>query len=709
MNITIHQTLHGYQNGHQLLASSIPLDSELSKVLLFQSDLSGSLSNTNFETYLTGYPIAKAGVYAIARTWYAKEMKRPGCVWTHTLLIKFPDLGKIPELVSLIELFKRPSSGFFSDYQVPLEVDFNQLVSISESISNANISDALYANTYQNGNRALIIPSVTPDLFENQIVNLWSNQWPRLRRNFYFCTGALSLKSLGERLFDVQVVPLEIVKSVMRTHPDMQQYNSAQTPENWFTIYKSAPKNTIRRFLWNYGSDIDGRRTNFVPLVRLYHLIYIDKDVSAIESVLRQYFPSSKQAKNLKSKIFSDDSILLYPGSERDIVLFLLNLTEIEYLELVELNIERRLINLVQNGKISISELLNIVANSPAQRLSDNIWNDLEVDEQHILELLETNYEMALPFVLRSDSLIYSISTWQLTFQVQRTIFSELYNNRLINDWNRLTRAALEVKSDIVFEFFWKHGDAIIYYALDWFNEGKPDQQFSTALSNFITKEKDYAFIKWLRKNERKIHSKVFALIFNNLSSKKVVNLSFNHNTWLSAYRKLKLTEYQGNIPYIASLLLTIGFNNEKSGADWLVSVTFQDVYDFAGNMRINDQVWNMIPKEYDDDPEADEMGFIESILSALRVKPKKNFQVESWDYQENLIRTLCNKTVKFNWNPGAFLNTLKDQQTFYRAVNYCVSMKKGHSFIIKILKHIDNKQIKFEPFQYQYLRKIKK
>lgn len=185
--------------------------------------------------------------------------------------------------------------------------------------------------------------------------------------------------------------------------------------------------------------------------------------------------------------------------------------------------------------------------------------------------------------------------------------------------------------------------------------------------------------------------------------------MNFNHNTWLTAYKKLKLTEYKGNVPYVASLLLTIGFNNDIANSEWLVSVTFQDVYDFAGNLKIDNQLWSMIPKDFDDDPDEEDAGLFDAIFSILRARPKRKSQVDWWDYCENLTRTLCHKTIKNNWNPGAFLSALKNQEVFYRAINYCATFKKGRNFIQKVIRHIENKQVQFEPFQYQYLKKSAK
>src|SRR5882672_629479 len=86
-SIAIQQTLHGYSEGHRLLDGSIKFTDELARIVLRMSDLSGSNVVNGFEEYVTGYPLAALGFYALAKTWYAAEMPRPGCVWTHTLFI----------------------------------------------------------------------------------------------------------------------------------------------------------------------------------------------------------------------------------------------------------------------------------------------------------------------------------------------------------------------------------------------------------------------------------------------------------------------------------------------------------------------------------------------------------------------------------------------------------------------------------------------
>lgn len=116
-NIRVHQTLHGYADGHRLLVASTTIKPRDQKTMLIMSDVSGAGATIDGRGYLTGYPLADSGMYALGRTWAATEMARPGCVWTHTLLVDFADLATLPTMSFLESLFLRPSSNFnIEDY-----------------------------------------------------------------------------------------------------------------------------------------------------------------------------------------------------------------------------------------------------------------------------------------------------------------------------------------------------------------------------------------------------------------------------------------------------------------------------------------------------------------------------------------------------------------------------------------------------------------
>ncbi len=72
------------------------------------SDASGPTATIGLNGYLTGYPLSESGHYALARTWPAPELPRPGCVWTHTILIDFSDIPSLVRVDGLLKLFRRP-------------------------------------------------------------------------------------------------------------------------------------------------------------------------------------------------------------------------------------------------------------------------------------------------------------------------------------------------------------------------------------------------------------------------------------------------------------------------------------------------------------------------------------------------------------------------------------------------------------------------
>ena len=76
--------------------------------MLARSDLSGPLSDDPLEPYICGYALPQDPYYVISRTWLAPEMPRPGCVWTHSILLPVADLGAIAQVDPVLNQLRRP-------------------------------------------------------------------------------------------------------------------------------------------------------------------------------------------------------------------------------------------------------------------------------------------------------------------------------------------------------------------------------------------------------------------------------------------------------------------------------------------------------------------------------------------------------------------------------------------------------------------------
>jgi len=266
--VTVHQCLFGYEGGHRLLATSLPLPPPAASLLLMLSDLAPGLTSGDVDNYWTGVPIASMKYYALLRTWRAPEISRPGCVWTHALLVGFADIARFVDLAVLAGSVARPSgAAAFDRYAAPLSFGEYSLRGV-ESAATRGIAprDALRVLRAIYGPRATGALSAAPTALDGAIFAAWTQQWPRLRRAFSFRTATSGPSGTipGVR-FDLRVSPGQERKSARpdETPPDGGEAIAIDD-------LLSAQPTEFRRFLWRYGSDIRQGREHFRFLADVY-------------------------------------------------------------------------------------------------------------------------------------------------------------------------------------------------------------------------------------------------------------------------------------------------------------------------------------------------------------------------------------------------------------------------------------------------------
>ena len=199
---TVHQQIHGYRKGHQLLSASLVLDPRDQDAVGSLSDLTGGLRpGQMFDPYLTAYPLPSRTYYVVARTFQDREAPRSGCVRTRSLFVPMDTwvkLNNVEWLLAMLEPIQegeeaRPSCKPNHDQKRP-----------------AQVSDARVVELVQ----ALFLEAVRPIVVFNApeadriATRLLVALWPGLRRNFSICTLALGPRHLGERGFDLVFAPI---------------------------------------------------------------------------------------------------------------------------------------------------------------------------------------------------------------------------------------------------------------------------------------------------------------------------------------------------------------------------------------------------------------------------------------------------------------------------------------------------------------------
>lgn len=242
--------------------------------MVVMSDLSGPGVKPEESGYLTGYPLEGLGKYVLARTWAAPEMPRPGCVWTHSLIIDNADLATLISADGLQLAFRRPSdTSAKSEYAEPASfVDMPRSPTVVPRGRMRSILAALYGAPAQ-----AVVAEIEQAKEDEQLVTaIWMQQWPRLRRAFGFCTLAGMDRSGKGVLLDLQ-----FVRSVDRQI--LAKFPNAVTPttmleqpalEPLVTDLEGERGTQIREFLRRTGGDVDGGRRAMLPLCRLYSSLF---------------------------------------------------------------------------------------------------------------------------------------------------------------------------------------------------------------------------------------------------------------------------------------------------------------------------------------------------------------------------------------------------------------------------------------------------
>lgn len=285
-SILLHQTLHGYSDGHRLIAGSTPLDPSDARIMLVMSDLSGPGVKPPRGGYLTGYPLEKSGKYVFARTWSAPEMPRPGCVWTHSLIIENADVARMASARALLDAFKRPEGeDTKAAYGVSLPVRLSpDPVRVEPSVRVETLLESLYAFP----DRAILSETGDCEDDEKLVTAIWMQQWPRLRRSFGFCTLSAIDRSVKGVALDLQLTADRQLASKFPNAMLAKESSLSVALHPLLRDLSQPAESTLREFLKRAGGDVDGGRRAMSPLCELYTSLFDSKspDLPAAISAL---------------------------------------------------------------------------------------------------------------------------------------------------------------------------------------------------------------------------------------------------------------------------------------------------------------------------------------------------------------------------------------------------------------------------------------
>ena len=387
----IDHALFGYAEGHRQLASTVRLPSQDMYHLGAASDLASDVKLDPAMSYVTGLPLVELRRYALIRTWAAPEMPRPGCVWSHVLLLDELILSTQADMSGFFSFFQDPRHVSRSFYSQPLTPDRRiKATSAPQRGSRAKLISEIIGPYYSHL-PTFLTASAGAEALEAAIAAVWSQQWPRLRLEFSFRTAQLGARPRRNARYDVQVAFPETGEGVVRS-----EWVDAATDDA-----SGGEITPLRRFLWRYGRDTKNPRDRFRLLVETFlvsergHALPIAAAVKVFDEM-----PEEADGAILKNDIlgFDTNSLSICPPVSFLDMLRLLDMKGSDSAVDVS-EIEQRF------GRLSAAEVVEVVNFAAANgnrldRLRDPIveWTISRADEEIV------NSVASAPLRLKSSS-----------------------------------------------------------------------------------------------------------------------------------------------------------------------------------------------------------------------------------------------------------------------------------------------------------------
>lgn len=195
--------IHGYNKGHQLLASSVVLAKEDQDVVDRLSDAAGPLRpKEKFAPYLSAYPLPSGTYYVIARTWQDLSIPRAGCVLTKSVLLEAEAWASSPTITPILRLLDPANLPTTADaVQVELKEEIKERLAPAPEFSASELLEALFLEDVK---PVVVFDAPHPELIS---LRLLIALWPALRRRFSLSTFALSPRKIAGRDLDLVFAP----------------------------------------------------------------------------------------------------------------------------------------------------------------------------------------------------------------------------------------------------------------------------------------------------------------------------------------------------------------------------------------------------------------------------------------------------------------------------------------------------------------------
>ena len=423
--IKLNQALHGYANGHQLIVSSMDFSAEDKRLMDELSDLSGICGENHFTDYYTGYPITGGKRYVIARTWYAFEKQRPGCVWTHSLILNTEDVGKISCMKSFEKLFTRPKGTMYEVYGTTIEYQ-NTGEDIFTQYNEEKIQYVIYT----------LFSSIKPRYvrasqigLDEEILLILKNLSSQLLRQFSFCTMSYDTRKLGNKEFSYQIIdrvnPYKMDRKKIHICEDISIIKKYPL---WINEYYKCIKNNclylLNDFMDQYGEN-DLKFSDYSAMARLYFAVINAEDIS-----LDDYFKYADIVRNKCDTYFYSRTLeLVLDGQLKMFKEKEYEIWDMLELKKIKLKVNYQKLLTEKTIKNSPEKIYPILKNYIEGKMSSNTKEAvaemiMELKPENLKQVSKMDENICVVLVSQNSKLLLSKDIWKMQKKFQQVILS---------------------------------------------------------------------------------------------------------------------------------------------------------------------------------------------------------------------------------------------------------------------------------------------
>jgi len=634
-----------------------------------------------FEEYLSGYPIPRSSFYAFAKTWYASELPRPGCVWTHTFLIEKRELSRVGDLRKLSSLFSRPhTSSDFSQYSNAIIFDENLIINegISDYYTSPQLQTAKLVRAAFFGLSPKPVFLIAPNArtFERIPLQIWEILWVGLRGRYTFCTGSLSNRVIDQVPFDIQIIPRSNLMTIRREasgaiflDEQTEGANVIANDRELLVLEEMLQQPAFLDFVHRYAPDLSGGRESMKLLCSSFRAIEDTRDgtktLSDLTETIALYFPDKDDATTLKKAIYAPPPTTtlksgLLDKKEDELLLELMTTTHYSCLNQENLSIKPRTRSLWMTSKYSAKKLLFDTLEVDHNPLFEDFLSETAsvLSLKDTLEIIKAKPKLLSFFVLSNHQLANSPEIWRMSADVQREVFDVLAdpNQKSSVDWNAVVSAMFvgggEHLADRIVE---KIGVAPLLENLD---KVKSNPMGISRILKRTVGSKDALVCEWLESNNSPSNSALIVLALSSEHGSCIFSIT-NLSPWVELSESLQSESDLDIRTRLAAFLLAMGFSNRSQEAYKLVVRSFQIVYQAAEMGVLPYDSWRIL----------------ESLVPDLGM-------LRNWDKCERLLRGLEERYLGRGWPVSSFDQVTNREDLLRRLVKRFLKTGNGSQFV---------------------------